>query len=123
MVLVNRWALTGAIVALMTLANACGSTRTEVQTNNGGILDCPSETIEYAVFDRSLEAPGSQLPSDALAILSWDLGTPPGDPQVESEIDDEVVFVYTDAEGNRVGRAVVIRPEAGWFIQETERCD
>jgi hypothetical protein len=111
-----------AVVALVALVSACGSARSEVRTSNGGLLDCPSETIEYAVFDRSFDAPGSPLPDGALAILSWDLGEPPGNPHVESETDNEAVFVYTDADGSRVGRVAVVRPETGWFIQWTERC-
>ncbi len=122
MALMKRRTLACAIVAVTVAVSACSSTRTEVRTNNSTTLDCPSETVEYAVFDHNFEAPGSPLPSDALAVLSWDIGVPRGEPEVESKVGNEVVFVYTDADGNRLGRVVVVRPETGWFIQRTERC-
>ena len=47
------------IVALVVMlaASSCGTgPRSEVVTNNGGVLDCPSDTVEYAHFDHSFEA-------------------------------------------------------------------
>ena len=52
-------------VALIATSSCGVGARSEVVTSNGGILDCPSGTIEYAHFDRSFEAPGSPTPGGA----------------------------------------------------------
>lgn len=119
----KRWTTAAAVVALAAVVSTCGATRTEVRTNSGGILDCRSETVEYEVFDRSLEARGSPSPEGMLAALSWDLGEHPGELRVESESNDEVAFVYIGADGSRLGRVVVVRVDTGWFIQRTEHCN
>lgn len=119
----RQWTLAGAVVAIA-VVGACGSSgeRTEIRTNNGGLLDCRSDTVEYAVFDRSLTAPGSATSADALAVLTEDIIRPPGNPEAESETTAEVVYVFTDEDGNRLGRVGIIRPETGWFVEWAERC-
>lgn len=112
-----------AAVIVLTAFSACGDARSEVVTNNGGVLDCPSLAIEYAHFDRSPEAPGSSTPTRAAALLTPDLGLPPGTPTMESEGPASVVFIYTDGEGNRLGRVFVSNHDTGWFVDEVERCD
>ncbi len=96
---------------------------TEVRTNNGGILDCVSSTVEYAHLDYGDDALGSATPVAAVTLLAGDRSiSPPGSPQTESEADDAAVFVYTDAAENRLGRALVIRLASGWVVLWTERC-
>jgi len=112
-----------AAVVVVLAASSCGmGSRSEVVTNNSGVLDCPSDTIEYADFDRSFEAPGSATPSGAFESLSPDLGLPPGTPAVEVKGPTSAVCLFTDSEGNRRGRVFVSKPETGWFIERTERC-
>lgn len=104
-------------------AGACGSGgRTEVSTNNGGVLDCTSKTVDYAHFDYGPDAAGSATPAGSIAALTPDVGLPPGTPRVETEGSDAAVFVYTDDAGNRVGRAQAERLNNGWVVQWTERC-
>ena len=99
----NRAAL--ALLAILLITAACGpAARMEVGTNSGGLLDCPSETVEYAVFDYGADATGSATPVGALAIE-----LPTGIPQAVSEGDEAVVFEVIDESDNRVGRAMVIR--------------
>ena len=119
--MMKRW-FGSAIVAVVTAAGACGgSDLSEVQTNSGGILDCPSDTVLYATWDPVL-GPGSSLPGEALSVLAADR-MPLGTPQMESESTREVVYVYTDADGHRLGRVMVGRPyDTGWFATRTERC-
>lgn len=94
----------------------------EVQTRNG-LLDCPSDLVQYSVTDLDVDALGSPTPDAALALLTPDLGLPTGVASVESEDVDDVVFVFTDSEGHRRGRVVVSRPgSGGWFVMATERC-
>lgn len=92
----DRLALALTVVTLVVAA--CGSgTRTEVRTNNGGILDCESEIVEYAQFDYGPDAPGSASPAESLTMLTADQRIP-GSPQMESEAEDAVVFAYSDVQ-------------------------
>jgi hypothetical protein len=117
----KRWVLAGSILAVVTALSACGSQLSEVQTNSGGILDCSSDTVSYAMIEPVPEA-GSSAPDGALAGLGDDL-VPPGTPQVESQSLREVVFVYTDPDGHRLGRVIVGRPyDTGWLPTQVERC-
>jgi hypothetical protein len=112
-----------ALVALLALGS-CGDSIREVQTNGGGTLDCPSDTVLYAVVDPTPEA-GEPTPAEALAALTSasDPPVPSGRPEVASESDDEVVYLFTDSDGHRVGRVIVRRPlETGWSVVATERC-
>jgi len=48
---------------------------------------------------------------------------PPETPQVESESLREVVYVYTDPDGHRLGRVIVGQPyDTGWLATQVERC-
>lgn len=110
-------------LAVALAATSCGAgPRSEVVTNNGGVLDCPSDTIEYFHFDRSFEASGAPTSAAAIESLTPDLGLPPGTPTAEIEEPSATVFVYTDSEGSRLGRVFVSKPETGWFIERIERC-
>jgi len=112
-----------ALIAVSVAAGACASaTRMEVPTNNGGLLDCTSQTIVYAHFDYGPDAQGTTAASDALITLTADAGRPPGTPQLESERSAVATFVFTDEESNRLGRASVMHIENGWVVKWTERC-
>ena len=116
-----RFAVTLLVASLV--ASACGSgTRTAVRTNNGGILDCGSETVEYAHYDYSDDARGSVGPHEALTVFASDPAFPPGTPQIEADRGDGVVFVFTADADNRLGRALAIRLSNGWVVQWTEQC-
>lgn len=61
--------------------------------------------------------------SDALITPTADTGRPPGTPQLElSEQSDVAIFVFTDGESNRLGRASVMHTPNGWVVEWTERC-
>jgi hypothetical protein len=111
------------VVAASVLVGACGpAIRTEVRTNSGGVLDCPSDTVEYSHFDYGPDAQGSATAIGALRVLTPDLGLPLGAPLVETEEDDTTTFVFTDDDGNRLGRASAVQMDGGWVVEETERC-
>ncbi len=85
-----------------------------------GVLDCPLYW-QHGTADFFEDAQGSATAEEALALLT--LGLPPGTPQVESEATDEVVYLFTDAEGHRLGRVkVVLWQTGGWLVAETEEC-
>lgn len=110
------------VVASLWLA-ACtgGNLRSEVSTRSGGTLDCPDELVAYSIPDYTAEAVGSVQPAEALdAYLA--LEPQPGSPDVEEETTDEVIFVLTDTEDNRLGRVGVTLTDAGWFVTSTEKC-
>ena len=107
-----------ALLAILLITAACSpAARMEVATNSGGLLDCPSESVVYAVYDYGADASGSPTPAVAVAI-EFDAGVP----QSESEGDEAVVFEVTDDDNHRVGRAMVIRLDNGWVVRWTERC-
>lgn len=119
---VNRWLSAGVLVALIGSAG-CGSTaeRSEVRTNSGGELDCPSDNVWYFFITPSPDG-GAPTPGDALAQLTGDL-RPPGAPQVESETSGEFIYVFVDPEGNRLGRVLIGQPDDSyWSALQTERC-
>lgn len=90
----------------------------EVDTNSGALLDCPSPTVKYAVFDYGDDAAGSATPVAAVAATEFDSGIA----QVESEGDDTAVIVVRDESDNRIGRAMVTLLDNGWVVGWTERC-
>jgi hypothetical protein len=114
----------GVALAALLVLGSCGDSIREVPTNGGGILDCPSDTVLYAVVDPTPEA-GAPTPAEALAALT-SASVPPvpsGIPEVASESDHEVAYLFTNSDGHRVGRVIVRRPfEAGWSVVATERC-
>jgi hypothetical protein len=111
------------LMIVAALAASCGAgDRSEVATNSGGVLDCTSEKVDYAHFDYGPDAVGSATPDGSLADLTADTGLPPGDPRVETEGRDVVVFVYVDDAGARLGRASAERLAGGWVVKSTERC-
>jgi len=113
----------GVVLAALLLLGSCGDSIREVPTNGGGILDCTSDTVLYAVIDPTPEA-GAATPAEALAVLDpASAPVPSGRPEVASESDREVVYIFTNSDGHRVGRVIVRRPfEAGWSVVATERC-
>jgi hypothetical protein len=111
------------LIAVSVVVSACVSgTRTEIRTNNGGRLDCTSDTVEYAHFDYGPDAQGATTAANALLALTADTGLPPGNPQIEVEQDVTATFAFTDDELNRLGRASVIRLTHGWVVKWTESC-
>jgi len=110
-----------ALVAIVLMgAAACGDGLIEVP-GVLGVMDCPTEFWQRSTADFVADAQGSATPQEALALLTS--GLPPGTPQVESEAPDEVVYLFTDSEGHRLGRVTVIRWQTGgWLVATTEAC-
>jgi len=95
--------------------------RSEVPTRSGRTLNCPDELIAYSAPDQLAEAIGSDEPAEALdAYLAF--APQPGSPDIEEETTDEVIFVLTDTEDNRLARVGVTLSDAGWFVTWTEQC-
>lgn len=114
-----------AVAVMVTVAlvgaGCAGSIRSSVPTPSGRTLDCPSELIAFSTGDLLAEAQGwstAQAAVNAYAAID----RPSGEPSVEEETADEVVFVFTDDGGNRVGRFFVSLTENGWFVLQTEKC-
>jgi hypothetical protein len=106
-------------------AASCGSgdARREVQTPRGNVLDCIDDQIAYTagVDPPIAEAVGWDEPEQALAAYG-DLDRPPGTPGVETTSDTEVVFVFTNPSGDRLGRVGVRLWPGGWFVGWAEKC-
>lgn len=98
-----------------------GDLRIEVSTPSGRTLDCPSDLIASGVFDLMADAVGSVTPQAALDRFQQ-VEHFPGEATVEDESTDEVVFVFTDTDGNRLGRVFVGLTDSGWFALREERC-
>lgn len=120
-----RWRAAVVGLALLTASSACSDSGevdlVEVQGYDG-VMDCPSEFFQHSTGDWDPNAPGSSTAEEALALLTTDMGLPPGVPQVESDSPDRVMYVFSDAQGRRLGRVVVARTAGGWFVATTERC-
>ena len=111
------------LLVLGLLAAGCGpSPRSEVRTNSGGILDCPTDTILYAMFDSDVTSPGESTPIAAAAEFIDSEVLKDGLPRLEGEPDGRAAVSIVDFEGNRVGRALVVEHESGWHVQATESC-
>ena len=114
-----------AVLALFVGLPACGGSASggSVEVRTGlGVMDCPSDEWSYSTAEIAQTAEGSATADEALARLSADLGRPSGDPQVESDSPDRVVFLLSDSAGQRLGRVVVGLMPNGWFVITTERC-
>lgn len=106
-------------VALVLVMAACGpGERSEVVTNSGGILDCPSDAIQYTYLSMDTSQPGGETPVGSLQQIGVDSGLPEGTPREESP----GMLVFEDSSGNRVGRVETNRFDTGWFVESTERC-
>jgi len=118
----SRWLPAGAMIALIALAGGCGGAeRSEVRTNSGFILDCPSDTVLYFGITPTVEG-GAATPDDALARVTGD-PLPPGAPEVEFGTPGQVVYVFTDSEGHRLGRVIIGQPfDTRWSALQAERC-
>lgn len=111
------------LLALGLLATGCGpSPRSEVQTNSGGILDCPTDTILYAMFDSDVTQPGEASPIAAAAEYIDSEWLKDGLPRLEGDAEGRAAVTIVDWEGNRVGRALVVEHDSGWHVQATESC-
>jgi hypothetical protein len=95
--------------------------RSEVTTPSGRMLDCPSDLIETATFDLLADAVGSDTPKAALDQFQT-VEHFTGEPTVEEQTSDKVVFVFTDIDGNRLGRVFVGLTDNGWFALGEEQC-
>lgn len=114
-------AIEGLLLVMLLALAACSGDLSEVDTNSGGTLDCPSDTVLYASIDPVPSA-STPTPSEALGLVG-DEFLPPGTPDVESQNEQEAVFLFRDTDGNRVGRVIVAeRGGTGWLPQATERC-
>lgn len=87
-----------------------------------GFLDCPSDLYQIGSSEIATESIGSGTPEAALALLTADLGLPPGTPQIESQTAEEVVFLFADPEGHRLGRVGIVHFVNGWFVGTTASC-
>jgi len=111
------------LVVLVSAGAACsgGGGRHAVATPFGYTLDCPTELIAYGTADLLADAVGSDSPQGAVdTFQGW--ARPAGDPTIEDQTDDRAVFVFTDEDGNRLGRLVVGKTDNGWFVLQSEEC-
>lgn len=112
-----------AVVLVVLLLSGCGaSARHEVRSNNGGVLDCPSSTILYAMVDGDLSRPGASSPLEAAAVWIGGEFLPEGIPSVDSQSGDRAAVVIVDRAGYRLGRVLLADHESGWYVQSTEAC-
>ena len=93
-----------------------------MRTNSGGILDCPNETILYAMFDADVSQPGESTPIAAAAEFIDSEFLKDGLPRLEGEPGGSAAVSIVDWEGNRVGRALVVEHDNGWHVRATESC-
>lgn len=113
-----RW-----LAGLVILASACSSETLYEVEGYLGVMDCPNEYWAHSIPEIPDDAPGSPTPEEALALLTSGLGRPPGTPQVESQSPEGVVYLFTDPDGHRLGRAsVFLWQTGGWLVGVTERC-
>jgi hypothetical protein len=116
---------TAVVGVLLAAASACGdSGEADLVEVQGvvGVMDCPSESSQYSTGDWDPNALGASTADAALALLTPGLGLPPGTSQVESDAPDEVMYLFSDLEGHRLGRVVILRTAGGWHVATTERC-
>ena len=121
------WTLTGVGVLLGSLLVAgCSGEgdRIEVTTPSGRMLDCPSEEVAYLASGGPdlADAVGAGSAQGARESLH-DLDRPPGHPVVEEASPAEVVFVFLDDAGHRLGRVGTrLYDQRGWFFFLMEKC-
>jgi hypothetical protein len=102
-------------------SDSFSGSRRAVPTPSGRTLDCPSELIASGTFDLMADAVGSDTPQAALdRFVQFERFA--GEAAVEEKSTDEVVFVFTDGDGNRLGRVFVGRTDNGWFALRDEQC-
>lgn len=87
-----------------------------------GVMDCPSEYWQRSTGDYDHNASGWATADAALALLTSDLGLPPGVARVQLDTGDRVLYLFLGSEGQRLGRVEVSRVTGGWIITSTERC-
>ena len=102
--------------------SASPSARYEVRAPSGHILDCVSEQWQRSDAEIAGDAEGANTAELALSAFTSNQGRPPGTPRVESRSDEQVVFLFEDSDGQRLGWVGVIQTENGWFIMWTEQC-
>lgn len=110
------------VAAVLALCLAvCSGGRHPIQTPLGNTLDCPSDLVAFSTVDLLADAVGYNEPQSAAeAFTGW--GRPEGGLSIEEETGDEVTFVLTDPEGNRLGRLIVSKTDHGWFVMQAEQC-
>jgi hypothetical protein len=108
------------MVALVGASCASGI-RSAVPAPSGRTLDCPSDLIASSTSDLLAEAQGWSTAREAVnAYMRID--RPLGEPSVEEDTPEEVIFVFTNDGGNRVGRFFASLTNNGWFVLKTEKC-
>lgn len=110
------------VVSLMGAACSGGSSRHEVATPFGYKLDCPSESVISGEGQVMPDTEGSETAQQAVDVFQG-AARPPGEPSIEAQTANKVVFVFKDADGNRLGHLFVARTGSGWFVLQMERCD
>lgn len=112
-----------AVTVVAVLLSACGpGARSEVRTNSGGSLDCPSQTILYAMLDSDVSQPGASSSLEAATKMIGSEFLPDGVPRLESPAGDGGAVVVVDEAGNRVGRVLAVHFDSGWHIKSLESC-
>jgi hypothetical protein len=118
----QRLLLIALAVALAGAACSGGSSRHAVSTPFGYTLDCLSESIVSAAGQVMPGATGSDTAQQAVEVFQGE-ARPPGDPSIEAATGGKVVFVFRDADGNRLGHLFVAQTAKGWFVLQMERCE
>lgn len=98
-----------------------GSSRQEVTTPFGYKLDCITESVTSASGQVMPGTVGSESAQQAIDSFNGD-ARPPGQPSIEAQAEGKVVYVFTDQDGNRLGRLFVGQTQQGWFVLQMERC-
>jgi hypothetical protein len=114
--------LSWLFVLLLLGGCSIGSSRQEVSTPFGYKLDCYTESITSASGQIMPGTVGSESAQQAIDTFNGD-ARPPGEPSVEAQADGKVVYVFTDEDGNRLGRLFVAETDQGWFVFQMERCN
>lgn len=110
-----------ALLIMMVLAGCGGGTIHEVATNNGDTLDCRSGITQWAMYEHAEDAAGAPTPEEAVANFTME-DLPPGDPHLEEVGSEAATVVFTDQNGNRIGRVHTIHFTNGWIVDWTVRC-
>ena len=90
-------------------------------TEAGRTLDCFSDSIVLVSLEIAQGATGATTPLAALSQMGPEL-FPDGNPEIETEREDEVTVVFRDRDQNRIARVIVV-DQRGWFVDGLESCE
>jgi hypothetical protein len=74
------------------------------------------------MFGNDVSQPGASSALKAVAEMIGGEFLPDGVPRLESAAGDGGAVVVMDEAGNRVGRALAVHYDSGWYVQSVESC-